>query len=305
MKQTAAADRTNGFAIASRMNAGRLFTCVNYLFLACAGALCVFPVLHILAVSLSSAGPAAANRVVVWPVDFTFQAYAAVFSRAPFITSFGVSIERTVVGVAVNAALTALMGYPLSKTAKELPGRNLYVWLLVFVMLFNAGLVPTYMLVKNLHLLNTLWALVLPGAVPIFSVILVMNFIKMLPKEIEEAAFIDGASYWMCWRRLILPLSKPVIATIVLFSFVGHWNSWYDGLIYMNDSKLYPLQTYLYTVIQNQDITSLDQAASYAEVNGVTLQSAQIFSGMVPILLMYPFLQKYFTKGIVLGAVKG
>ncbi|TLS49499.1 carbohydrate ABC transporter permease [Paenibacillus antri] len=289
----------------TRSAGGIAFQIANHAFLAIAAALCLFPVLHIVAVSFSGAGPAAANAVVLWPVEFTVSSYASLFSRAPFLDAFGVSAVRVAIGVALNTALTLLMGYPLSKTRREFPGRNLYMWLLVFVMLFNAGLVPNYLLIKSLGLIDSMWALVLPSAVPIFNVILVMNFMKMLPREIEEAAFMDGASYWVCWRTLILPLSKPVIATIVLFSFVMHWNAWYDGLIYMNDNGKYPLQTYLYTVIQDRDVATIEQANDSATVNGVTLKAAQIFLAMIPILFLYPFLQKYFTKGIVLGAVKG
>lgn len=291
--------------MSNRSWGSKIFTALNYSFLTIAAALCLFPVLHILAVSFSGPGPAAANQVVLWPIDFTLSSYSALLSKASFLGSFGISIERTVLGVVLNTALTLLMGYPLSKTSREMPGRNGYMWLLVFIMLFNAGLVPNYMLIKTLGLIDSIWSLVLPTAVPIFNVILVMNFMKMLPREIEEAAFMDGASYWVCWYKLILPLSKPVIATIVLFSFVMHWNSWYDGLIYMNDAEKYPLQTFLYTVIQDQNVATLEQANELASVNGVTLKAAQIFIAMIPILFMYPFLQKYFTKGIVLGAVKG
>jgi putative aldouronate transport system permease protein len=282
-----------------------VFQIINYTFLAVVAALCLFPILHVFAVSFSGAGPAAANEVVLWPIDFNLSSYSTILSKPAFLSSFGISVERTLFGVVINTVLTLLMGYPLSKTAKEMPGRNVYMWLLVFVMLFNAGLVPNYLLIKTLGFIDSIWALVLPTAVPVFNVILVMNFMKMLPREIEEAAFIDGASYWVCWSKLILPLSKPVIATIVLFSFVMHWNSWYDGLIYMNDNAKYPLQTFLYTVIQDRDITTLDQAQDSTFVNGVTLKAAQIFIAMLPVIILYPFLQKYFTKGIVVGAVKG
>lgn len=281
------------------------FHIANYLFLGTAAALCLFPVLHIIAVSFSGAGPAAANEVVLWPVEFTLSSYGAIMTKASFLGSFVISVERTAMGVAINTLLTVLMAYPLSKSSKEMPGRNIYMWLLIFVMLFNAGLVPNYMLIKTLGLIDSIWALVLPSAVPVFNVILVMNFMKMLPREVEEAAFIDGASYWMSWMKLILPLSKPVIATIVLFSFVMHWNAWYDGLIYMNDNANYPLQTFLYTVIQGQDVATLDQATESSLINGATLKAAQIFIAMLPVLFLYPFLQKYFTKGIVIGAVKG
>jgi len=172
-------------------------------------------------------------------------------------------------------------------------------------MIFNGGLVPNYILIKNLNLLDNIWSLILPGAVPIFNVILMMNFIRQLPKDIEEAVFIDGCSHFQCLVRIIIPLSAPALATVVLFSFLSHWNAYFDGLIYMNKSLNYPLQTFLYMVIASRDITNIDQAASFAEVNATTLKSAQLFVSMVPIFIVYPFLQRYFIKGLTLGAVKG
>lgn len=283
----------------------RIFSAVNALLLAGLALICVFPILHILAVSLSGQAAAAANEVVLWPVDFTFASYASVVKRSAYWTAFGVSIKRVVLGVTVNTVLTALMAYPLSKYPGEFKARRYYVWFLMFAMIFNGGLVPTYMLIKDLHLLNSIWALVLPGAVPIYNVILTMNFIRQLPREIEEAAFIDGASYFQCFLKMILPLSKPVLATIILFSFLGHWNAWFDGMIYMENSANYPLQTYMYNIIANRDITNSTEAIENALTNIKTLKSAQLFLTMLPILAIYPFLQKYFTKGITVGAVKG
>lgn len=289
-----------------KVSAGyRVFSIFNILLLAGLAILCIFPFIHVLSVSLSDAGPAAANAVVAWPVGFNLSAYKLIATRDDFLLSFLVSVRRVLAGVAVNTAVTLLMGYPLSKSEKEFKGRTLYTWLLIFVMIFTGGLVPNFMLVKDLGLMDTVWALVLPGAVPIFNVILVMNFIKQLPKDIEEAAFIDGVSYWGSFWRIVLPVSTPVIATIVLFSFLGHWNAWFDGLIYNNSSKNYPLQTFMYTVISSRDVVSLDQATAYNDVNSATLKAAQLVVSMLPVLIIYPFLQKYFTKGLTVGAVKG
>lgn len=283
----------------------RVFSWINLLLLIFLTALCVFPIIHILAVSLSEQYAAAANKVVLWPVDFTFASYRSVIGRSAYWKSFAVSIQRVILGVAVNTVLTALMAYPLSKYPKDFKSRRYYVWFLMFAMIFNGGLVPTYLLIKSLHLMNTIWALILPGAVPIYNVILMMNFIRQLPHEIEEASFIDGANYFQCFWKMILPLSKPVLATIILFSFLGHWNAWFDGMIYMDDSSRYPLQTYMYNIIANRDITNATEAIDNALTNVKTLKSAQLFLTLLPILLVYPFLQKYFTKGITVGAVKG
>ncbi|WNR46255.1 carbohydrate ABC transporter permease [Paenibacillus roseipurpureus] len=283
----------------------RVFAIGNYLFLTAIALLCLLPLLNVLSVSLSSSYAANANLVKLWPVDFTLKSYQLIFSRKEIHDAFVISIERTVLGVLLNNILTVFMAYPLSKSGLRFRGRNIYMWTIIFVMLFNGGLVPTYILVKDLHLINTIWSLILPGAVPIFSVILMMNFFKQLPNEIEEAAFIDGASYWKSLLYVIIPLSMPVIATVTLFHFVAHWNDWFSGLLYMNDLKNYPLQTTLQTVLKGADIKSLEDAKNYSDVSSRTLRSAQIFVTTLPILILYPFLQKYFTKGIVLGSVKG
>lgn len=283
----------------------RLFAYFNYLLLAGAAFLCVLPLINVLAVSLSSSHAANANLVGLWPVDFTIQSYKVILTRPEVLKAFWISTERTLLGVLLNNALTILMAYPLAKSAKQFSGRNIYMWGMIFVMLFNGGLVPTYIIVHDLGLLNSIGALILPGAVPIFSVILMMNFLKQLPAEIEEAAFMDGASYFTSLSRIVIPLSMPVIATVTLFHFVGHWNDWFAGLLYMTDISKYPLQTMLQSVVKGNDIMTLDAAKLYADVSDRTLKGAQVFVTALPILALYPFLQKYFTKGIVLGSVKG
>jgi len=285
----------------------RAFDMFNYTFLIAISLICLFPLIHVFAISLSSSSAAAAGKVILWPVEFTTSSYEVVLNKPEFLRSFGVTLQRVLLGLAVNMFLTVLIAYPLSKEARDFKRRTLYAWLFVFTILFNGGLIPTYIVVKELDLINTIWALVIPGAVPVFNVILLLNFFRGLPREMEEAAFVDGASYWTTLWRIYVPLSMPALATLILFTTVGHWNSWFDGLIYMNRPENYPLQSYLQTVVINRDLTLVSNSdlSSLAEVSDRTYKAAQIFLGSMPILVVYPFLQKYFVKGIVLGSVKG
>ncbi len=281
------------------------FTIINAIFLILISALCLFPVIHILSVSLSNQAAVSANQVKLFPVGFTLASYKVVAKRAAFWIAFSVSLKRVILGVIINTVLTVLMSYPLSKSEESFKARKYYVWILIFVMIFDGGLVPNYILVKDLGLFDTIWALVLPGAVPIYNIILTMNFMKQLPYTIEEAAMVDGATFFQRFIKIIIPLSKPVIATVTLFSFLTHWNSWFDGKIYMNKSANYPLQTYLQNLITNTDVTNASDAIEKSLSNAKTLQAAQLFLTLLPILMIYPFVQKYFTKGITMGAVKG
>lgn len=283
----------------------KVFQVVVYVVMGVVAILCVLPMVNILAISFSDQGEVARGDVYLLPRGFTIDSYRIVFGLGAFLRAFWVSVQRVVVGTAVNIVLTLLLAYPLSKSARVLPGRNVAMWALVFAMLFNGGLVPTYMLVRNLGLIDSFWALIFPTAVPLFSVILIMNFMRSLPMSLEEAALIDGAGYFQVLWRVVIPLSAPAIATITLFSAVNHWNEYFTGLIYMNRASNYPLQTYLFGMTAQRDITSVEQALLYARVSERTIISAQLFVAMIPILLVYPFLQRHFVKGIVLGSVKG
>ncbi|HEY4430152.1 MAG TPA: carbohydrate ABC transporter permease [Paenibacillus sp.] len=281
------------------------FSVINAVILALVAALCVLPMVHILAVSFSDSVPVSKYEVGLVPKQFTLVAYQSVFEMKAFWKSFGVTLERVVLGVSINMLLTIMLAYPLSKESRVFPGRSAYVWLIVFTMLFNGGLVPTYMVIKNLGLIDTIWALVLPVAVPVFNVILMMNFFRQIPKELEESFHVDGASHWKIMLRLMLPLSLPVIATVTLFSIVFHWNSWFDGLLYMSNSDNYPMQTYLNNVLSSRNIINVNQQSALAMVTNRSVMSAQIILASLPILIVYPFLQKYFVHGIVMGSVKG
>jgi putative aldouronate transport system permease protein len=202
-----------------------------------------------------------------------------------------------------------LAAYPLSKTKEKVAGRSIYMGFFVITMLFNGGLIPSYLIVVKAGLIDSIWSLILPGALPVFSMIILMNFLRSLPEEIEESATIDGAGPMQILVRILLPLLKPALATVGLFSIVGHWNSWFDGIIYMNDTANYPLQSYLQTMLLDFEQIMLRSSTDYTQLlammNARTGRAAQMFLGAIPILVIYPFLQKYFTSGLVLGSVKG
>jgi len=284
----------------------RIFIAFNYIFLILAALICIFPIIHILAMSFSSEMPVNAGLVKVWPVGFTLDAYKYALAEPKFYRAFFVSVERTTLGIVINMLLTVLAAYPLSKSKRHFSARSIYIWFFVFTMLFSGGLIPTYLVVKNTGLIDSIWSLILPTAVPVFNIILLQNFFKELPEEISESAYIDGAGDWTVLFKIFIPISKPAIATLVLFVSVMHWNAWFDGMLYMNRPLHYPLQTYLQSIIVQTDIKFVQDISDLTNnVSQSSSRAAQIFIAMLPILLIYPFLQKYFTKGIVLGSVKG
>jgi putative aldouronate transport system permease protein len=269
--------------------------------------LSLVPMVNTIVISISSSTAVNAGEVYFLPVDINFSSYEKILNDTKFWKAFLVSVERVVLGVSLNMILTILMAYPLSRNIKQFKSRNVYMWVIIFTMLFSGGIVPWFMVISNLGLINSIWALVLPGAVPVFNVILLMNFFKGIPKELEEAAFMDGAGPLKILTHIFLPVSLPSLATIALFSIVGHWNNFFDGIVLINDSNKIPLQTYLQqlslTRDQIQNLT-VEQLKEFNKVSNVTLNSAKILVSMIPILLIYPFLQRYLIHGIVLGSVK-
>jgi len=290
---------------------GRIvFQVLNYLFIGFLTLICIVPVLHVLACSFSSPAYADAHLVNLWPKGFTLAAYRFVMKSSQFWAAFLVTVKRLLIGVPLNLLLTILAAYPLSKEDTIFRQRKYYMWLYMFVMIFNAGLVPTYLLVKDLGLIDTVWALVLPTGVNVFNIVLIMNFFRGIPREIEESALVDGAMQHTILFKLYLPLAAPSIATVTLFSFMGHWNSWMDGRIYMNNMTNYPLQTYLQMMLESSDTVilnavSFDALIEKMMVSGQNIRAAQLFISILPVLVLYPFLQRYFTTGLVMGSVKG
>ncbi|WP_058302896.1 carbohydrate ABC transporter permease [Gorillibacterium timonense] len=288
--------RTKGYTI---------FTIGNTIFLSLLSLICVLPLFHVLALSFSSRAAATANIVNFWPVGFTTDAYAKTISNAAFIKSLGIGLERTVLGTIVSMGVITMASYSLSKTSHRFPGRQIYIWVFVFTMLFSGGLIPSYILISKLHLIDSLWSLILPSAVSVWNMILMLNFFRTVPQDLEEAAFIDGAGHLRVLWSVYLPVSMPSIATLSLFTMVSHWNSWFDGMIYMSNPDKYPLATYLHSMIVSDNLSRVGVTVeSITNFSNRTVKAAQIFIGALPILLVYPFLQKYFVKGIVLGSVK-
>jgi putative aldouronate transport system permease protein len=290
----------------------KVFLVGNTIFLLLMSFICIAPFINLLAISFSNKIAVAGGDVTFFPIGFTTVAYDFITNTSKFTDSLLISIQRAAIGVPVNLLLIILTAYPLSKSKEDFRARGFFSWFFVVTILFNAGLIPTYMVVKSVGLVNSIWSLVLPGAVPVFSMLVVMNYMRSLPKELEEAAYIDGANHNQTLLKVILPVCAPTIATVALFSFVAHWNSWFDGMLYMNDIKRYPLQSYLQTVVVNPEEflkNNTDMSGNLSKylalVSGRTTTAAQMFLAMIPILLVYPWLQKYFTTGLVMGSVKG
>jgi putative aldouronate transport system permease protein len=281
------------------------FDIFNHLFVFVLGLLALAPLVNLLAISLSSSSASMGGYVTFWPVDFTFENYTAIIKSDSVYRAFIISVQRTVLGTILSMFITVITAYPLSKTAREFKGRNIFIWIIVFTMLFEGGLIPYFMVIRNLGLINSIWALILPG-VSTWSIILLMNFFKEVPRELEEAALLDGASHWQILWKIFIPLSTPALATLALFIAVYHWNSWFDGMIFMTDNANYPLQTYLRTVVIDMNSSTLQMdAARVDSLSQRSLRAAMIFISTVPIMVVYPFLQRYFVTGIKLGSVKG
>ncbi len=269
------------------------------------GMLCFVPFWYIVCQSFSSNEAISAGKVGLLPVEFQLDSYLYVLKRDPFWKAAWITVLRVAVGLPLGMFLMVTAAYPLSK-GKRFPGRDFYVWFIFFTMLFHGGLIPTYLVVRELGLLNTVWAMILPCAVNVFNMLLVLSFFRQLPVELEESASLDGAGHWRILWSIFLPVSKPVLATVALFTLVQHWNSWFDGMIYMKADR-YPLQTYLRSIIISfnfSNLTPLEQM-QLSNFNENALKSAQMVIGTIPILLVYPFLQRYFVSGITLGSVKG
>ena len=290
-----------------KLNGITFFDIVNGIILTITAIVCIIPFLNAVALSFSSKAAAAAGKVGLVPVDFTFMSYGYVLKKKAFWDSALISLERVILGSAISMTTIVMAAYALSRPHRDFRSQKVFMWYMIIPMLFNGGLIPTYMIVKSTGLINSIWALILPMSVPVFNVILLMNFFRQLPRDIDEAAFVDGANHWQILIQIYLPLTKPALATVALMVFVSHWNSWFDGMIYMNDVSKYPLQTYIRSITTMPKISTMDenQVKLLQMVSDRTMRSAQIVIGSIPVLMIYPFLQRYFVKGLVLGSVKG
>lgn len=285
----------------------KVFNAANHVILLLATVLCLAPFIHLAALSFSSAAAATSGRVSFWPVEFTTAAYRQALEGKEFVTSLWISAVRVVLGVSVNILLLIITAYPLSKTNSRLPGRSAVSWFFIVTMLISGGLIPTYLIVMKTGLLNSIWSLILPGAVSAFNLTVMLNFFRGIPSSLEECALIDGANQLHILFKIYVPLSTPAIATMIIFCTVGHWNDWFSGMIYMSSRTRYPLMTYLQTVITSPDYSSLStlELEKLSKLSNKTYQAAQILIATTPILIIYPFCQKYFVTGLTLGSIKG
>ncbi|TDF99509.1 carbohydrate ABC transporter permease [Paenibacillus piri] len=283
----------------------KLFEAVIILILLAICTSVLYPVLLIVSSSLSDPIAVLKGQVLLLPVNPTLLVYDMVFNNPEIWGTYGNTIIYTVVGTFVNVALTALGAYPLSR--RDFYGKNIFMLLFVFTMFFSGGMIPSYLLVKNLGLLNTMWALILPGAVSTWNLIIMRTFFQStIPVELQESAFIDGASDLTVFWKIVLPLSAPILAVMTLFYGVGHWNSWFPALLYLSDRTLYPLQIILREIlIQSSTQDMSGGAISDQEMIGEGIKYATMVVATLPILCLYPFLQKYFVKGVMVGAIKG
>ncbi len=294
--------------IRSKTIGSRIFDVVNVVILTTLVLLCLYPLWYTLCVSVSNKSAANAGLVTFYPIGFTTISYQQIMGDKLFFNSFWISIQRTVIGTAFSVFVSILMAYPLSKRPDEFAARNVFMWILVFCMIFNGGMIPWYLTVQSYHMINTMAALVFAGSLNVFNVILIMNFFRGIPKDLEEAAVVDGAGPWKILFRIIIPVSVPVIATITLFVSVYYWNEFFNGLVLMNTSDKYPLQTYIQQMVVNIPAgTTLtqEQYKKLSQLSNVSLNGAKVFIAMIPMLIVYPFIQKYFVTGIMIGSVKG
>ena len=263
----------------------------------------LYPFWYVLVGSVSSVGHLIKNGFVLWPDGLNWDAYQQVFRNNLIPTAYRNTIFITLVGTAISMALTVLGAYVL--TIKKLPGRTAITFFFVFTMLFSGGLVPTYLVVSELELLDTLWALILPGAVSTYNLVLMRNFFQSVPDSLYEAASIEGETLVGYLLHILLPLSGAAIATIALFYAVGYWNDYFKSLIYIRDNNLWPMQTVLRQALQTAQFNTMMYDDSQQTLASETLKDAMIVVTVVPILCVYPFVQKYFVKGVMVGSLKG
>ncbi len=290
--------------VRDRSISAKVFEAVVHIVMICVVLLTLLPVIHVISISFSSAAAISRGDVGLWPVEFSVSAYTAIFKSGNVPRSFLNSVYYTALGTAINMLLTTMMAYPLSRT--YLTFRKFYNVLVLITMFFSGGLIPTFLTVKNLGLYNTVWAIALPGAISTWNLIIMRTFFMGLPAELEESAQLDGANDFTIFARIILPLSKASIATIALFYGVGHWNNWFSGMIYFKNSKSYPLQTILRSIVINSEVSdeiTVDEVINSISAEGIKYSTLVV--SMVPMMAVYPFIQKYFVKGVMIGSLKG
>ena len=272
------------------------------------GVIVAYPLVYVLSSSFSSPSAVMSGKVWLWPVEFGFEGYKAIFKNSQVLIGYRNSLFYMVVGTCINVALTMCAAYPLSRT--DMPGQGPIMLLFTFTMIFSGGMIPTYLVVKNLHLLNTVWSMILPGAISVHNMIIARTFIhNSIPQEMLEATQIEGCSDAQYFVRMVLPLSGSVIAVITLYYAIGHWNAYFNAFMYLNDQNLYPLQIFLRDILISNKVDAsmvvIDDGAAAKEGLAELLKYSLIVVAMLPVMVIYPFVQKHFVKGVMIGAVKG
>ncbi len=282
----------------------RLFYILDTVFLYFMILVVILPLMHVVSVSLSSPGAVSAGRVLIFPVDLNFNAYGTLVRTQSIITGMLNTIYYTFMGTVLNIFVTIICAYPLSR--KNLPGKKFLLWIFTFTMMFGGGLIPSYLNIRRLGLLNTRWAMIIPGAMSVWNMIITRTFfINTIPDELIEAAEIDGASDFQCFIRIVMPNSVTIVAIMALFYAVGHWNQYYTAMLYLNKPELYNLQLVLRNIIASAQAL-LEQTDNLAAAENIeVLKYAVIVFASLPIMLFYPFVQKYFVKGVMVGSLKG
>lgn len=268
----------------------------------------LYPLIYIVSSSFSSANAVASGKVILWPVDLSLEGYEAVFKNKDVVSGYGNTILYTVAGTCVNLLFTLIAAYPLSR--KTLPGRRPLILLFTFTMIFTGGMIPSYILLRELQILNTRWAMIIPGAISVYNLMITRTFMEnSIPGELLEASKIDGCSDFRYFFKMVLPLSKAIIAVLVLFYAVGHWNAYFNAFLYLNKREDFPLQIILREIlIANSIDTSLvvdPEAAAAKQGMAELLKYSLIIVSTVPVMCLYPFVQKYFVQGVMIGSVKG
>lgn len=280
-----------------------LFHLVNGGILLVLALLCILPFYYVFTVSFSDPLLVREGVITLLPRGFSLRAYELILRQKIFFNALKVSVMRSVIGGAINLVMQCMTAYALS--CRHLRGRKVFMLMVIFTMLFNGGIIPTFLVVRYTGLLDTFWALVIPNAISTWNVIILISFFDTIPTSIHESARIDGANDITIFLRLVIPLSIPAIAVITLYIVVGHWNALMDAVLYINKSTLKPLQSYLMDLVMRNQMNDMYASASEQEVTSLSIQTAAIFASTVPILLVYPLVQRYFVSGLMIGAIKG
>jgi len=285
------------------------FDVCNYIFMILLIIIMLYPMLNVLAISMSSSSAISGGRVTWYPIEINFKGYSYILSQPMLYRGYINSIFYAITTTILMLIVTSLAAYALS--VKDFALKKFFTIFLAITMFFGGGMIPTYLLIKNLNMINTMWVMIIPGCVSAWNVIVFRTFFQQIPNELRESAFIDGATEFTIWRKIIIPLSKPLLATFGLFSIVGSWNSWFNALLYLKDENLYPIQMFLRRMVVDGSLNSaygnsqLSTLLNSGKVNPQNIQMAVVVLTMLPILMIYPFVQKHFVKGVMIGAIKG